>query len=88
MMQIVKEIPAKTKTYQASWCTKDFFIMSPNFRKLREGSKNPMTSCILCHTKFKDGDMIALACFTKGTKGNKALCTLCADKLLESEITE
>jgi hypothetical protein len=41
-----------------------------------------MDTCHWCGHKIADGEMIALACLTKG--GNKVFCQPCADKLLES----
>ena len=41
-----------------------------------------MDACYWCHTKFQDGDTIALAL---ANKGNQALCQNCAKLLLASD---
>ena len=56
--------------------------MSPTFRKIREKSRNPMTSCFLCRHPFEDGEMMWLASFKK--EGNRTLCKSCSKELLES----
>ena len=40
---------------------------------------NPLDTCYWCERKFNDGEIIGIASF-KG-KGNKVLCTGCADKI-------
>ena len=81
-----KKIPARTQVYKVDWCRKDFMLMSAEFREVRKRSKTPMESCFLCRVKFNDGDMMALACFIEGAKGNKTLCQTCAEELLATEV--
>ncbi len=82
-LKLSRRISARTETLVASWCRKDFMEMSQEFRAIRAKSKNPMDKCFWCKHKFKDGEMMALACF--GGKGNKTLCQECAGKLLSIE---
>jgi hypothetical protein len=56
--------------------------MSPDFRRIRSGHRNPMDTCYWCKHPFADGEMMALAAFVE--KGNKTLCQSCANELLSS----
>jgi hypothetical protein len=80
---LTKLIPAHTKKLTALWCRKDFMAMSQQFRDIRSRSRNPMDACFWCKYQFKDGDMMALACFD--TRGNKVLCQDCAGELLANK---
>lgn len=85
MMQITKVIPSRTQIYKVESCKKDYITMSEEFRKIRNRSNKPIESCFLCNVKFNDGDMMALACFIEGGKGNKFLCQTCAEELLATQ---
>ena len=82
-LTLSKRVPARTKTLTAVWFHKDFCEMNVRFRAIRKRARNPMDKCYWCEHPFKDGEMMALACF-KG-KGNKVLCQTCGDELLEGE---
>ena len=82
-LKLSKRVPARTKVLTALWCRRDFMEMSQQFRDIRSRARNPMDTCFWCRHKFKDGEMMALACFEG--KGNKTLCQSCADELLASE---
>jgi uncharacterized CHY-type Zn-finger protein len=60
--------------------------MTPNFRRIRSGHKNPMDTCYWCKHAFEDGEMMALAHFVG--KANKVLCQSCANELLSTENQE
>ena len=75
-------VPAHIKRQEFLWCKLDFMPMSQEYRNIREKTKRPMDTCWWCKHKFVDGEMMALACPTKGV--NRVLCQTCADQLLES----
>ena len=79
-MRITKTIPARTVTLEVTSCKPDWLVMTPKFRAIRAGSRYKMDKCYWCHTKFQDGDTIALAITNKG---NKALCQICTKLLTD-----
>lgn len=83
VMKLTRQIPARTQTFVAEWCHKNWKQMTQRFREIRAKSRNPMIHCFWCNHEFGDGEEMALAHF-KG-KGNKTLCETCADELLASE---
>lgn len=80
-MILSKRIPARTKTFKASWCKKDFLLCDNTFRKIRSKSRNKMDCCFWCKKDFADGEMMALAHPADGGK-NVVLCQDCASKLM------
>ena len=82
--KLTREIPARTETIEIDWCNKNWLAMSQTFRDIRAKARRPMTSCGLCKHPFVDGEMMALACFSKS--GNKPLCGTCADLVLANEV--
>lgn len=82
---IRRTIPARTYEIIADWCKKDYLVMSPGFRAIRNKCRNPMSKCGLCGHPFEDGEMMGLACFSKPASGNKTVCQSCADELLASK---
>lgn len=83
-MKIEKYIPARTIIYKIDWCQRDFTVYNKRFREIREKLKHKMNCCFLCDVDFKDNEIISLACFIDGARGNKVLCISCADKILLS----
>jgi hypothetical protein len=84
-MKLTKKIPARTKTLTVVQYVREFMEMSPTFRRVRGGSRNPMDKCYWCGHAFADGDMMALVQFAEVGGGNKVLCQSCADELEASE---
>ena len=82
-MKLTKIIPEHTKTITAEWLRRNFTVMTPNYRKIRQNSAYQGFRCYWCKTKFQDGDQIALACISK--KGNKVFCDSCAKQLENSD---
>jgi len=78
-LTISRQIPTHTKTFTALWCKKNWVSMSQRYRAIRGRLSNPMDTCYWCRYKFADGDMMALACPSKGS--NKVLCQQCAEQL-------
>ena len=88
MLTLSRQVPDRTKTLRAQWCTQNFTIMSDGFRKIRAAIKarNKMDACYWCEDKFENGEMMALMALEKGP--NKVLCQGCASELLASEKRE
>lgn len=84
MMWLSRVVPARRKTVRFQWCARDFLTVTPQFRQIRSGSRNPMDKCWWCGHVFADGEKLSLAC-PEGKGGNKALCASCADECLASE---
>ena len=76
---IVRRIPARTETLTVLWCSPKFSTFDQSWRAVRAQMSNPLDTCYWCERKFNDGEIIGIASF-KG-KGNKVLCTGCADKI-------
>ena len=78
-MQLTKIVPSRRKTVEFTFCKKDFMEMGDGWRDARKGLKKKLENCYWCNHKFKDGEMMAIACPKKAT--NKLLCQKCADEL-------
>ena len=81
-LKLSKRVPSRSIAFEATGCQLDFLQMSPRYREIRAGSRNPMDKCHWCKHPFADGEMMALA-LTK--KGNKTLCRKCGELLLASK---
>lgn len=81
-MKLTKKIPSRLKVARFSWCKQDWMVMSEGYRAIRKRMA-PMDKCYWCNYKFKNGDMISLAC--EKEVGNKVLCHDCAVELHASK---
>ena len=77
-MILSRIVPSHSKTLTISHLKCDFMPMSDEYRRIRSGSKNPMTSCFWCGYNFVNGDMMGLAICVGG---NKVLCQECCKKV-------
>ena len=76
MLTLTKHYPPYSRTFTAKWMKTDFTTMSQQYRDIRAKAGKPLDDCWICSHKFKDGEVIALACFDD--RGNKVLCQSCA----------
>lgn len=77
-MRLEKTVPARKKTFEASALQIDWLEMTPRFREIRSGARNKMDKCNWCKHPFADGEKMSLAICDKG---NKVLCSGCANQL-------
>ena len=74
-LKVKKYIPARTDIYEIAWYKKDFCVMTPKYREIRERARNKMTSCWWCKKQILDDEKMSLVCIDG--KGNKIFCSKC-----------
>lgn len=74
-----------TRHYEPVWCRRDFIVMSPEFKKIREGLSKSFNRCFGCDRPFQigatpeEGEIMHIVHFNG--KGNELVCTDCLNKL-------